>query len=187
MARKSPLKVYRTAIGFHDAYVAAPSPKPALEAWGTDKNLFARGAAEVVTDPALTAEPLTSPGKVVTRSRGGLAEQLKAAGPTRRAPPKRQAVEAPAKAKARPKPKPKPPPKPRPSRAALDEAEAALEAFQAEAEAELAGLRQREAELRKERERLESRQRAKSDQLARRVARAKERYEEAMDRWRRSI
>ena len=51
------LKVYRTPIGFHDAYVAAPSQKAALQAWGSDANLFARGVAELVTDPALTAEP----------------------------------------------------------------------------------------------------------------------------------
>ncbi|MDB5673064.1 MAG: hypothetical protein JWM65_46, partial [Sphingomonas bacterium] len=64
------LKVYRTPIGFHDAYVAAPSQKAALEAWGSDANLFARGMAEIVTDPALTSEPLASPGKVVRRLRG---------------------------------------------------------------------------------------------------------------------
>jgi hypothetical protein len=41
MARK--LKVFCTAIGFHDAYVAAPSMKAALEAWGADVSLFAAG------------------------------------------------------------------------------------------------------------------------------------------------
>ena len=44
------LKVYRTPIGFHDAYVAAPSQKAALAAWGADANLFARGSAEQVTE-----------------------------------------------------------------------------------------------------------------------------------------
>lgn len=34
MARK--LKVFCTPIGFHDAYVAAPSQKAALEVWDTD-------------------------------------------------------------------------------------------------------------------------------------------------------
>ena len=43
MTRK--LKVFRTPIGFHDAYVAAPSQKAALQAWGTDTDLFARGVA----------------------------------------------------------------------------------------------------------------------------------------------
>lgn len=54
------LKVYRTPIGFHDAYVAAPSQKAALAAWGTKKNLFARGDAGIVTDAKLsrtTARP----------------------------------------------------------------------------------------------------------------------------------
>ena len=47
-SRKRRLKVFRTAIGFHDAYVAAPSRKAALEAWGTDKDLFARGVARLL-------------------------------------------------------------------------------------------------------------------------------------------
>lgn len=36
--RNRKLKVYRTPIGFHDAYVAAPSQKAALEAWGVETN-----------------------------------------------------------------------------------------------------------------------------------------------------
>ncbi len=63
--RKQKLKVFRTPIGFHDAYVAAPSQKAALEAWGADGNLFAQGIAEQVTDPELMEEPLASPGKVL--------------------------------------------------------------------------------------------------------------------------
>ena len=51
--RKTKLKVFRTPIGFHDAYVAAPSQKAALEAWGSDSNLFAAGVAELVTDAEL--------------------------------------------------------------------------------------------------------------------------------------
>ena len=69
MPRK--LKVFRTPIGFHDAYVATPTKKAALEAWGTDANLFARGTAEEVTDPKLTAAPLERPGEVIRVSRGG--------------------------------------------------------------------------------------------------------------------
>jgi hypothetical protein len=64
------LKVFRTSTGFHDAYVAAPSQKAALEAWGADANLFARGVAEQVTDAALMAEPLKHPGEVIRVSRG---------------------------------------------------------------------------------------------------------------------
>ena len=78
MARK--LKVFRTPAGFHDAYVAAPSRKAALADWGADADLFARGVAEEVTDPALLEEPLARPGEVVRRSRGSAAEQLAAQG-----------------------------------------------------------------------------------------------------------
>ena len=41
--RKQKLKVYCTPVGFHDAYVAAPSQKAALQAWGAKTNLFAQG------------------------------------------------------------------------------------------------------------------------------------------------
>ena len=61
MPRK--LKVFRTSTGFHDAYVAAPSRKAALAAWGADADLFARGVAEQVTDPKLMAQPLERPGE----------------------------------------------------------------------------------------------------------------------------
>ncbi len=74
------LKVYRTAAEFHDAYVAAPSRKAALAAWRTDKDLFARGVAEEVTDAALTRAPLAKPGEVIRVSRGGTSEQLAALG-----------------------------------------------------------------------------------------------------------
>jgi hypothetical protein len=76
MARK--LKVYRTPIGFHDAYVAAPSQKAALKAWGSDADLFARGFAELVTDAALTAAPLEHPGEVIRLRRGSDAENMAA-------------------------------------------------------------------------------------------------------------
>lgn len=76
--RKQKLKVFRTPIGFHDAYVAAPSQKAALEAWGSDADLFARGSAEEVTDPELMKAPLESPGTIVKVLRGTKAEQLAA-------------------------------------------------------------------------------------------------------------
>ena len=83
MARK--LKVFRTPIGFHDAYVAAASRKAALAAWGADADLFARGTAEEVTDARLMAEPLKRPGEVIRVSRGDLAAQLNALGPRKKA------------------------------------------------------------------------------------------------------
>src|SRR3954466_4155352 len=104
---KRALKVYRTPIGFHDAYVAAPSQAAALKAWGTDHNLFTRGAAEVVTDPALTAAPLAEPGKIIKLLRGSAEEQMAAA-----SEPKST------RAKSTQTDKPRTPPPPRPSRAA---------------------------------------------------------------------
>ena len=76
--RKVKLKVFRTAIGFHDAYVAATSRKSALEAWGTNKDLFAREVAEEVTDPALMAEPLGEPGTVFSKLRSMPADDVEA-------------------------------------------------------------------------------------------------------------
>lgn len=169
------LKVYRTAIGFHDAYVAAPSKKAALAAWGAKKDLFAIGSAEVVTDPALTAAPLAAPGTVVTRSRGDLSQQLAAAGPART----RSAAARKPPPRAR---KPKPPP----SRDRLDEAESALAAFENETEAELAALRRREEALAEERRKLERKHGIEAAKLERQLAQERRRYEQAMDRWRRS-
>jgi hypothetical protein len=138
MARPPKLKVYRMAVGFHDAYVAAPSQKAAAAAWGSGTDVFARGEAELVTDPALTAEPLARPGEIVKRLRGTAAEQIAALGGGRAAAGARKsgAGRPPApiakSGSARPAPAKPPPPKAaRPSRAALDAAEAAL----AEAEA----------------------------------------------------
>src|SRR6187401_1665332 len=73
---KQKLKVFRTPIGFHDAYVAAPSQKAALDAWGADSNIFAQGIAEQVTDPRLMEEPLANPGKVIKRVRGSTDEHF---------------------------------------------------------------------------------------------------------------
>lgn len=164
------LKVYRTAAGFHDAYVAAPSQKAALKAWGSDHDLFARGIAEMVTDPALTAEPLAHPGEVIRRSRGSADEQL-AALPDSKPKPRRKADPAPA-------------PKPRPSRAALDEAEAALEELSRAQKKEAADLARREAALARERKDLTERQSA--ERVAREAARddAKSAYDRAVKRWR---
>jgi len=83
MAKAKKLKVFRTPIGFHDAYVAAPSRKAALEAWGSDGDLFAQGLAEVVTDPKLTKKALARPGEVIRTLRGTEAEQLRALGKKR--------------------------------------------------------------------------------------------------------
>jgi hypothetical protein len=79
-ARVQKLKVFRTPIGFHDAYVAVPSQKAALEAWGADSNLFAQGIAEVVTDAALAEAALARPGEVIRVARGSAEEHVRALG-----------------------------------------------------------------------------------------------------------
>jgi hypothetical protein len=48
MARK--LKTYQTSMGFFDLAVAAPSMKAALEAWGSNSNLFHQGVAKESSD-----------------------------------------------------------------------------------------------------------------------------------------
>lgn len=173
------LKVFRTSTGFHDAYVAAPSRAAALRAWGSDHDLFARGAAEQVDDPRLMAEPLAHPGEVIRRSRGSLEDQL-AALPGDRPRPKPAAPKLP---NAEPKPKPRKP-RPRPGRAALDRAEAAVERLEAEQLAALARLAEREAALRRERRDLEAqhdRARAKAETA---VEKARASYDAALERWR---
>ena len=172
------LKVFRTAIGFHDAYVAAPSRKAALAAWGSDKDLFARGIAEEVTDAELTAEPLAQPGTVIKRLRASAAEQLASLPP---APPKRPKPSSPVEDQvplvprarnrtiATPPPPPPPsppppPPPPPPSREALDAAEAALARAKSRRADALAALAEREEALARERRTLE---RQSADELRR--------------------
>ena len=179
MPRK--LKVFRTTTGFHDAYVAAPSQKAALEAWGADANLFARGVAEQVTDPKLMAAPLERPGEVIKLSRGDLAAQLKALGP-RKAKARKQTTPADqGKEKARrgKSAKPKPPPK----RDRVDAADAALKeareghaAAIAKFEAERASIEARMAALR-------SKQEKEIVRLERKRDEAREAYRKALERW----
>ena len=184
------LKVYRTPIGFHDAYVAAPSQKAALDAWGSDANLFARGVAEVVTDPALTKEPLAHPGEVVRRLRGSADDHFaalprKKAKPARKPEPEDEVAPASEKASRPSRPAPPPPrPKPRPSRARLDAAEEAIDAADRRHRDELVELRRREEALARERRTIEQRQAGEAEKLARAREREKEKYDRALARWR---
>ncbi len=173
MARTPQLKVFRMPIGFHDAYVAAPSQKAAAEAWGTDTSVFARKEAELVTEPELTKEPLSRPGEVIKRLRGTEAEQIAALGSS----------EGPSSGK-RAKPAKPPKPKPRPSRAALDEAERALAEAEALHQERLAEIAKREAALARERTAAEARQRQERARLDARREKAEAAYQEAMRRWR---
>src|SRR6185295_9593372 len=69
----SRLKVYATHIGLHEWLVAAPSQKAALKAWDVRENLFATGAAKVVTDPKAVKLAMTAPGDPVARDENGAA------------------------------------------------------------------------------------------------------------------
>ena len=172
--RKQKLKVYRTPVGFHDAYVAAPSQKAALEAWGAKTNLFAQGSAHAVTEQALTKAPLQNPGQVIKVLRGSDADQLAAleqsASPTGRTAERRQPK--PAKAMK--------PRGPKPSRTKLSKAEKAFEALQARHAKELRRLQEEERALDRKRADLERQQ-------AREIGAANERIERERDQYDRSV
>ena len=68
MARK--LKTYQTSLGFFDLAIAAPSMKAALQAWGSETNLFQQGFAKETDDPAIVAATLAKPGVVLRRPVG---------------------------------------------------------------------------------------------------------------------
>lgn len=163
------LKVFRTPIGFHDAYVAAPTQKAALEAWGSERDLFARGIAERVDDPALTKAPLAHPGDVIRVLRQSPDEPPAS---RKRSPDRTTAEKKPRK------------PRPRPSRATLDRAEAALETLKREQQEEREALASEEAALAKHRRALEAKQMRAIASLETKVERAEATYRRALDRWR---
>ena len=171
------LKVFRTPAGFHDAYVAAPSQKAALAAWGVEANLFARGLAEQVTDPALSAAPLAAPGEVIKVART-MADAPPE--PTRRKPAARPG----SKARPKPAPKPKPAPEPKPSRTDLDAAEHALANAEKRHAREKAALRREEEALAERRRTLDREHAEERAGLDRARIVAADAYEFAMKRWR---
>jgi hypothetical protein len=176
------LKVFRTAVGFRDAYVAAPSKAAALRAWGTDKDLFARGSAELVTDEALQQEALNKPGEVVYRTRGGLEEQIAALGklPDRKSKSKSEDVP---KAATKADPKARAKPKPRPSRAKLEAAEQALIGLENEREEAEAAMRERERALAAERNAMEASFAKRAERLKEAEKKAREAYQAALRTW----
>jgi hypothetical protein len=176
MPRK--LKVFRTSTGFHDAYVAAPSRKAALEAWGADADLFARGVAEQVTDRKLMTAPLERPGEVIKVSRGDLSAQLKALGP-RRKKARTKAAERDQAPKPRKAPKPEPPPK----RDKVDAAEAALKAMRQRNSAAEKELEDRRDAILHKLEALRAKQDKETARLERKRDEAREAYREALERW----
>src|ERR1700761_5369704 len=68
MARK--LRTYITSIGFYDLAIAAPSMKAALEAWGSNQNLFHQGQAQETDNASVVAATMAQPGVVLRRPVG---------------------------------------------------------------------------------------------------------------------
>ena len=64
------LKTYQTSLEFFDLAIAAPSMKAALEAWGSETNLFHQGLAKETDDPAIIAAAMAKPGVVLRRAVG---------------------------------------------------------------------------------------------------------------------
>jgi uncharacterized sporulation protein YeaH/YhbH (DUF444 family) len=177
--RKQKLKVFRTPIGFHDAYVAAPSRKAALEAWGADSNIFAQGIAEEVTDPALMEEPLARPGEVIRRARGSAEEHVAAADSQQ--PGKKEGgsrIESGMTKKERPAK-----PRPKPSREELDAAEEALEKAERKQRKALGRIDEQIQKLDRERRDLQRRHERERDELADEVERARSAYRRAIRDW----
>ena len=87
-ARKGKLKLFKTVIGFHDAYVAAASQKAALEVWGASTDLFSAGLAERVDDPRVCEAAFDKPGTIVTAKRGTAKEWTERAKPKPKRPSK---------------------------------------------------------------------------------------------------
>lgn len=178
--RKQRLKVFRTPIGFHDAFVAAPSQKAALEAWGVDANIFAQGLAEEVTDPKLIEEPLANPGKVFKKVRGSaddhFAELDRAPSRKKKAAEDAKIVELKPRTKAKPKP----------SRDDLDAAEQALEKAEKKQRKELRKLDEKKEALERDRRDLQRRHEADRDKLTERCHSARIAFERAMRAWERS-
>ena len=199
MARKQKLKVYRTPIGFHDAYVAAPSQKAALKAWGSEANLFARGLAEEVNDETLSREPLENPGQVILRSRGTAAEQLAAlpADRPKRKSGRRDTQDEDAPSRSRPirtsaLARPSPPvakarhveARPKPSRAKLDTAERRLEDLLRQQDEQDRDLRRREQALARERRGLDRVHERDRKAAERSIEHERDALSDALARWR---
>jgi len=175
-------KVFRTPIGFHDAYVAAPSRKAALEAWGADSNIFAQGIAEEVTDPALMEEPLARPGEVIRRARGSAEEHVAAADSQR--PAKKEGGSR--IKENRPSLRPSPAKRERrkkPSREELDAAEEALEKAERKQRKAFGRIDEQIQKLERERRDLQRKHERERDELADEVERARSAYRRAMRDW----
>lgn len=185
MARSQKFKVYCTPVGFHDAYVAATSQKAALKAWGSHADLFARGIASLVIDPALTMEPLAKPGQVILKSRGSTAEQI-AALPKAKPKAKMHASEfsgAFAKTTQAKKPTPARTKRPKPSRKLFDQAQEMLDSTEVDFREKEQVLADRIAELQSELRQLKALRNQRVANLEKRRDQAEEKYRKALSRW----
>lgn len=173
-ARKQKLKTFKTAAGFDDAFVAAPSRRAALEAWGAGTDLFSAGIAEEVREPkAGSAEAkaakaaLATPGEVVRVRRGGGKD---GPSPIHRKAAGRKKKRDPGSGSGMTK---------------------TLKAAVAKAEAALAALADKQASeraaLAKEEEKLAKRRRALADRQARALGRAQAKLDAAKDKYRRAL
>lgn len=174
--RKQKLKVYSTPIGFHDALVAAPSQKAALQAWGAGTNLFSQGSAHIVTDSRLTKVPLANPGQVVKVLRGTHSEQLAALSTLDR--PKRKRASDPEVIPARAKSA-----KRKPSRTALNRREQALESLLARQKSQLDRVDEEMRRIEKRRSDLLRRHERACEKATERVEEERDNYQAAIDRY----
>lgn len=177
-ARKQKLKVFKTPIGFHDAYVAAPSRKAALDAWGAGTDLFSARIAEEVKDldGASAKEALATPGEIIRAARSAADEVETPAGRSRQE--KREKEGGP-----RIKPGVAKKPKPRPSRGALDRAETALARLEGKQAEELAELEREEVRLANRRRTLEKKQREALEKAQAKRDEAERAYRRAIKAW----
>jgi hypothetical protein len=195
--RKQKLKVFRTPIGFHDAFVAAPSQKAALEAWGADANIFAQGIAEEVTDPKLMEEPLARPGEVIKRLRGSAEEHVAALPERKRAPTPSLSLKGRGEKEGGPRPstslrteiksgmakKEKPPRPPKPSRDELDAAEEAIEKAEKKQRKAIRKIEEQMQVLERELRALKRKHERERDELSEKRDRARSAHERAMRQW----
>jgi colicin import membrane protein len=145
MARK--LKTYQTSLGFFDLAIAAPSMKAALQAWGSETNLFHQGFAKETDDPAIVAATFVKPGVVLRHpvgSDGAFSEHAEL--------PKNLPIDKVEERPAKPRTKPKAPPAQKDDDKAAREAALALEREQKRRDTE---RRKQEAAREKERKRRE--------------------------------
>ncbi|MBK8840834.1 MAG: hypothetical protein IPO30_19770 [Hyphomonadaceae bacterium] len=163
-----------TQIGFHNWLVAAPSQKAALEAWDVKENLFAIGAAKVVTDEDCIKLALQTPGvPTPVDSKHAFARATKVL----RLEDHRAGRRPPAPARETAKKKPAVRKKRKVDRSKLDRAEQALEDFKKRSVRERAAIIRAQRALDQKTEALEQELEAEEERLEELLAEARDHYE----------